>query len=734
MNPKRPIARQSNVPAFTFIKSPVKLTISLLVSNRIDTIRKCMESIRPLLEQLPSELIVVDTVGEENSDGSLAVAREYTDKIVRFEWCNDFSAARNAGLSKARGEWFLYLDDDEWFDDVTPIIEFLKNDDGKYNYCQYLQRNYQDYSGNIYQDSQVGRMVRRTNLTVFKDKIHEYIYGAISPTKLLNCFVHHYGYVFSNVEEKMARSRRNVVPLEEMLAENPQNLRTIMQLCLEYANIQDYEKARALCVGAMEFGLKSKTAYMSWIADCYIKVLYHLNETEVLLEKAEALVQHPNVTELAKAGICQFVQNVNSSALSTEKALSYVDTYFSCVDTLDQNPDLFSNQVVLALEVCQNTQNREKMLLHALNLCKLTGDRNKAWVYLQRCCDYGDRSEDFLISKMSRLLEASLDAGKFAQLCARLSPALQKKSLLLYFLQTADALFSKEEALSESLKLEGMRGISMLPYKHPYITLQRLKLAAAEGRTQELSALMEAYAADDIDAFQSDALLLLCYRNTISPEPLIGKLFIETWEATANHILMQMPSSEHGLILDFLQKFWSPASPEMLYLSAASQFQALSLFAAQTPDAANFDAAFARYIETNESYYRQLYHPDSFSSKGCVYLERNARAAYFLAESLKYGRDGRPELQLRFLRKALSCREDLKSLVQYAAKCIEARQAAAPPAPENEMQLLSRTIKNNIQSLLDAQAWVQADALLKQLKAITPDDPELDRLYAKLPG
>ena len=80
------------------------LTISLLVSNRKDTIRKCMESIRPLLEQVPSELIVVDTVGEENSDGSLAIAREYTDKVVYFEWCDDFSAARNAGLKEASGE------------------------------------------------------------------------------------------------------------------------------------------------------------------------------------------------------------------------------------------------------------------------------------------------------------------------------------------------------------------------------------------------------------------------------------------------------------------------------------------------------------------------------------------------------------------------------------------------------------------------------------------------------
>ncbi|MEA5070202.1 MAG: hypothetical protein VB067_14515, partial [Christensenellaceae bacterium] len=84
--PKNPWKALPQTPAkpqsVTFIKSPIKLTISLLVSNRIDTIRKCLDSIKPLLTQLPSELIVVDTVGEEDSDGSLAVAREYTDKIV----------------------------------------------------------------------------------------------------------------------------------------------------------------------------------------------------------------------------------------------------------------------------------------------------------------------------------------------------------------------------------------------------------------------------------------------------------------------------------------------------------------------------------------------------------------------------------------------------------------------------------------------------------------------------
>ena len=102
----------------------IQLTISLLASDRKETLGKCLESITPLLRELNSELIIV-TTGEDPAVTELA--KQYTSHIIPFTWCDDFSKARNAGLERAGGEWFLYLDDDEWFGDVSDILRLFKS-------------------------------------------------------------------------------------------------------------------------------------------------------------------------------------------------------------------------------------------------------------------------------------------------------------------------------------------------------------------------------------------------------------------------------------------------------------------------------------------------------------------------------------------------------------------------------------------------------------------------------
>ena len=344
-------------------KKPV-LSISLLVSNRIDTIQKCMESLRPFLEQLPSELIVVDTVGEENSDGSLAIAKQYATKVVHFDWCGDFAAARNAGLELAEGEWFLFLDDDEWFEDVSEIIDFFKT--GTYvNYrsATYQIRNYKDFEGKTYSMAVLGRMVKVTPTLRFVGKIHETFSEREKPCKDFTSFVHHYGYVYKNEEEKTAHRMRNEALLLKELEKNPKEMRYRAQMAMELAT---YDNERALAFCEETFALcpeKYSDNEFQW----QLALVFSLYEAlEKSVEEAEAkyaeLQKRYRYNVTAENAICYQMVRICLLNNAPEKAFPYAVNYFRTVHELYDNEMLQQEQMIADFKRYQTSEAYLEML------------------------------------------------------------------------------------------------------------------------------------------------------------------------------------------------------------------------------------------------------------------------------------------------------------------------------------------------------------------------------------
>ncbi len=83
-----------------------RLTICLITKNEERFLDQCLKSIRSVAWQI----IVVDT---GSTDRTVAIARQHGAEVCSFEWVDDFSAARNAALEHARGDWVLVLDADE---------------------------------------------------------------------------------------------------------------------------------------------------------------------------------------------------------------------------------------------------------------------------------------------------------------------------------------------------------------------------------------------------------------------------------------------------------------------------------------------------------------------------------------------------------------------------------------------------------------------------------------------
>lgn len=84
----------------------VLLSACLIVKNEARFLDSCLRSVEPLVD----EVVVVDT---GSTDRTKQIAKKHGARLYDFKWVDDFSAARNHALDRARGAWILYIDADE---------------------------------------------------------------------------------------------------------------------------------------------------------------------------------------------------------------------------------------------------------------------------------------------------------------------------------------------------------------------------------------------------------------------------------------------------------------------------------------------------------------------------------------------------------------------------------------------------------------------------------------------
>ncbi len=82
------------------------ITLHMIVKNEEALLPRCLKSIRDFVD----EMVIIDT---GSTDATCDIIREYGARLERFEWCNDFSAARNYALSFVKTPWTIWLDADD---------------------------------------------------------------------------------------------------------------------------------------------------------------------------------------------------------------------------------------------------------------------------------------------------------------------------------------------------------------------------------------------------------------------------------------------------------------------------------------------------------------------------------------------------------------------------------------------------------------------------------------------
>ncbi|WP_144351387.1 tetratricopeptide repeat-containing glycosyltransferase family 2 protein [Sporomusa termitida] len=229
----------------------------MIAKNEEKVIARCIESYRTAV----NEIIVVDT---GSTDQTVAIAKNLGAKVFYFNWIDDFAAAKNYAISKAKGDWIIFLDADEYFGEnmggnVRAVLQGL---DPIFNSIACKMLNIDQVTGKVFDVMTQVRIFKNNKHIRYILPIHEMLQHKL-PGKKIHAFmadakdivIYHTGYSCDNRKEKAERN------LEVLLRELPQ--------------------------------APMKPGYYQYIADCY----FGLEEWEKVIEYTNLFIE--SKTELS---------------------------------------------------------------------------------------------------------------------------------------------------------------------------------------------------------------------------------------------------------------------------------------------------------------------------------------------------------------------------------------------------------------------------------------------------
>lgn len=276
----------------------VTLGLAMIVRDEQENLRRCLASARPVVD----EMVVVDT---GSTDASVAVAEEFGARVVRYEWQQDFSAARNVSLACLSTDWVLVLDADERLAPssypfirralLNPVVDAflidIINVTGKVLVSGALAHS-------------AVRLFRRRSAFRYEGRLHEQIApsivragGRIRP--LPGASILHYGYLGAVVSDR-EKKQRNLAIIRRQVEEEPRNAFAHFNLAMEY--VRQGDRARAIKAFQRSFRLlpgldvSYAPALLKNLAACLIEEERY-EEAHGLLQQAEEV--YPEYVDLS---------------------------------------------------------------------------------------------------------------------------------------------------------------------------------------------------------------------------------------------------------------------------------------------------------------------------------------------------------------------------------------------------------------------------------------------------
>lgn len=299
--------------------SKLPVSVCIIAKNEEKYMEQCLRHLLPY----EMEIVVVDT---GSSDRTKEIALKYTDKVYDFTWINDFSAARNFAASKAKNNWILVVDCDEYLKelDVQTVRICMQKHLHQVGMMKIKNIHTQPNGEQTYHIDEVPRLYNR-NFYEYRFRIHEQVTpknidlngNVVLYTFKMPAMVEHHGYDLPQ-EEMLLKQERNLKLLQSALGENAYDDYLYFQIAQSHYILQQYEEAAEAMEKCFLMNPDPEKGYMRIAIPAYAKMLRKVKRSQ---EALNHLLKYQEIIKTAEfsylLGCCYQECGENLKALLT---------------------------------------------------------------------------------------------------------------------------------------------------------------------------------------------------------------------------------------------------------------------------------------------------------------------------------------------------------------------------------------------------------------------------------
>lgn len=331
------------------------LSIVMMIRNEERYLDMTLKSLNPLMNNIKSELIILDT---GSTDRSVEIAKKYTDKVYFAKWNDNFAQMRNILIGYAKGEWILILDADEELVNYENLINFFRNGlHKKYNSASIELTNIMSEDKKLFNKASIVRLFKKDKEFRYEGAIHEQPIHKEPMFKDVANF-NHYGYMYKNEEVKQRKLNRNEKILLSELKANPNNPYIYYQLAMNYSAFGDKKEALSYMKKSYKMYNELRITY-PYVSSGLAKLYLELEE----YEECEKLCKEYIKNDDKNIDMYCYIAISQNTLKKYKESLDNYNRYLYLLDNYDittQANDLYS--------ICDTISFRENAKIDILNI------------------------------------------------------------------------------------------------------------------------------------------------------------------------------------------------------------------------------------------------------------------------------------------------------------------------------------------------------------------------------